>query len=495
MKRYRWLFLLPFVLFLLGCSSFLSQRIPEALERPRPCQEFFERLDEKVREAGVRDASAFSVPGFPYLRTSRFLSALREKSKDEQETMIWVRWMQGLDLRSRKKEISNLPDEIVLSLTSEKGQPDREALADQVESCSTALLLHDHGRPGFYTSLEPFVRVPDEYSLVLRTAGLYPLIALPVAVVTENSREKIRRRFDIDLRDLPVDGSLRAFVPGEEQSPGRETVQEMIEESRENPLRVPLPDAFRKRELVEAFAPIFIQDIAAPYDRLGEVRWKNHRIEVNPEKPTVYYYFSHALLRGEPILQINYAIWYSERAGDRPPSIEKGHLDGLTVRISLDDQGRPFMGEAMNNCGCYHLFAPDRERVDRILSRPLMFDAMVPQWLPEIPTGERLGIRINSGWHQVQRLNSVKEAPDSVPYELVPYEVLETLPHEDGQTESIFNEHGIVKGSERVERFILFSMGIPSVGSMRQRGHHAIELIGRAHFDDPFLFDKNFLFK
>jgi hypothetical protein len=95
----------------------------------------------------------------------------------------------------------------------------------------------------------------------------------------------------------------------------------------------------------------------------------------------------------------------------------------------------------------------------------------------------------------VQRLNSVKEAPDPVPYELVPYEVLETLPHEDGRTESIFDEHGIARGSERVERFILFSMGIPSVGSMRQRGHHAIELIGRAHFDDPYLFDQNFVFK
>jgi hypothetical protein len=153
------------------------------------------------------------------------------------------------------------------------------------------------------------------------------------------------------------------------------------------------------------------------------------------------------------------------------------------------------MVEAMNNCGCYHLFAPHRERVDRIVSRPSMFDAMVPQWLPEISSGERLGIRINSGWHQVQRLISVKEPPDPVPYELVPYDVLEALPHEDGQTESIFNAKGIAKGSERVERFILFSMGIPSVGSMRQRGHHAIELIGRVHFDDPHLFDQNFIFK
>ncbi len=494
MKRYLSLFFLPPFFLFLGCASILSQRIPQTLERPRACQEFFERLDEKVREAGVRDASAFSVPGFPYLRTSRFLTAVREKLKDEQERMIWVRWMQDLNLRSRKKEISNLPDETVRSLTS-KDPPDRVSLYGQVESCSSELLSHDQTRPDFYPLLQSLVDVPDEYSLTLRTVGLYPLVALPVAVVTENSRKKIRKRFDTDLKDLPVDGSLWAFVPGKGQSLGLEKIQEIIKQSSENPLGVSFPDAIQEKELVEAFAPIFIQDVAAQYDRVGEVRWRNHRVEVDPEKPTVYYYFSHALLKGEPILQINYVIWYSERAGDRPPSIEKGHLDGLTIRISLDDEGRRFMGEAMSNCGCYHLFAPDRERVDRILSRPLMFDAMVPQSLPDISHGERLGIRINSGWHQVQRLDSAKDGLETVPYELVPYEVLEILPHEDGRTESIFDDHGIAKGSERAERFILFSMGIPSVGSMRQRGHHAIELIGRAHFDDPYLFDQNFVFK
>jgi hypothetical protein len=38
-------------------------------------------------------------------------------------------------------------------------------------------------------------------------------------------------------------------------------------------------------------------------------------------------------------------------------------------------------------------------------------------------------------------------------------------------------------------------MGIPSIGSMRQRGHHAILLSGRAHFDDPDLFNVNFIFR
>jgi len=38
-------------------------------------------------------------------------------------------------------------------------------------------------------------------------------------------------------------------------------------------------------------------------------------------------------------------------------------------------------------------------------------------------------------------------------------------------------------------------MGIPSVGSMRQRGNHPIALRGRVHFDDPYLFEQNFVFK
>ena len=95
----------------------------------------------------------------------------------------------------------------------------------------------------------------------------------------------------------------------------------------------------------------------------------------------------------------------------------------------------------------------------------------------------------------MQRLISVGEVPDPIPYALIPYDILESLSHEDGRRESIFDSKGIAKGSGRVERFILFSMGIPSIGSMRQRGHHAIQLIGKDHFDNPNLFDQNFVFK
>lgn len=217
-------------------------------------------------------------------------------------------------------------------------------------------------------------------------------------------------------------------------------------------------------------------------------------MEVDARKPTVYFYFSQAYLQEEPVLQVNYVVWYSGRAGKRAPWIERGHLDGLTVRVSLDGKGKPFMIDVINNCGCYHFFAPDEGRVRGKIPQPSGLDPFVPQWLPRVPSGERFGFRVNSGWHQVERILPVRETAGSISYELAPYGELESLPRGEGSKESLFDSQGIAKGTERIEPLIFFPMGIPRVGSMRQRGHHAVAFIGRAHFDDPDIFNRNFVF-
>ena len=61
--------------------------------------------------------------------------------------------------------------------------------------------------------------------------------------------------------------------------------------------------------------------------------------------------------------------------------------------------------------------------------------------------------------------------------------------------EGLFDSQGIAKGTERIGALHFFSMGIPRVGSMRQRGHHAVEFIGRVHFDDPDIFNRSFVFR
>jgi len=496
MKKYSSIILLSLLLLSTGCSSFVAHRISRSFERPEECQSFLSALDEQVDRSGVRDASSYPVPGFPYLRANRFLSFMKNNIRDEEGREQWCRWMQMLDLEAREKEISNLPDHVVSSFPFQQGTaPTRAELVERAKFCSDRLFQHDKARSDFYATLGPLVEVPDEYSFPMRTFGLYPLVAIPVAILTDRSRKKTRSWYEANLEGLPVDGRLRSFTPAEAVSLGEEEIQAIVDSSKKNPLGVPLPDENAGKKLVQHFAPVFIQDVSAPYDRVGRLVWKGNCPDVDQSKPTVYYYFSHALLNGRPILQINYVIWYSERAGQRAPSIERGHLDGLTLRVSLDEKGKPFMVDVVNDCGCYHFFAPEKEQVARIISKPLRFDPLVPEWLPDIPPGQRLGARLNSGWHQVQRLIAAKDFPESIPYELVPYDVLEGLPREGGRTESIFNSRGIARCSGRVERFILFSMGIPKIGSMRQRGHHAIELIGRAQFDDPTLFDESFVFK
>ena len=494
--RFRSIFPLFFLFFLLGCASLSPRPIRITSDSIEGCQVFFSQLEDQVKEVGVRNASSFLIPGFPYLRTNRFLSAMKNRIKDEREWEQWLHWMQALDLQDRENEINNLSDDTARSLQAiDTDQPDRKALYTRVASCSDRLLNRDKALVDFKATLASRVDVPDEYSLLRRAIGLYPLMAIPVAIVSHNAQVKTLSWFKMSLDHLPVEGQLRTYVPQENASLDEKMVQEMMDESRKNSLGVPLPDEDQGKKLAWSFAPIVIQDGAAPYDRIGKMIWKNDHLRIDPDTPTVYYYFSHAFLKGKPILQINYVIWYSERAGETPPWIEKGHLDGLTLRVSLDHQGKPFMLDAMNNCGCYHFFAPVKERVEQIASKPFKPDPFVPQWLPTLPSGNRQGIRVSSGWHQVERLLAIGESFDSTPYELTPYSILEALPHENGRTESIFDSKGIAKGSERVERFILFSMGVPKIGSMRQRGHHAIELISRTHFDDPSLFDQNFIFK
>ena len=484
------------LLFASGCASLSARRGTQSWERPAECVDLINRVEQAVQEAGVRDAATAPVAGFPYLRANRFLAGLGKSLKGEAEKGQWVRWMQELDFQARKKEIENLPAAAFVTLSGQEGtQGERERLHSRASSCSSRLLEQDMARGDFYPTLDESSAVPDEYSSWMRIVGLYPLAAIPVATVTGHVQRKAERWFAEDLGRLPLEGRLRAFFPAEGIFLEEPELQRMIADSREVPLRIFPPEGKALGELARHFAPIFLQDVAAPYDYPGRLFWKGDRAEVDALRPTVYFYFSHAYLRDEPALQVNYVIWYSARAGKRAPWIERGRLDGLTVRISLDGKGKPFMIDVINNCGCYHFFSPDEGRVREKIPQPSGLEPFVPQWLPKIPSGERFGVRVNSGWHQVERILPVREPAGSISYELVPYGELESLPCEEGRKESLFDSQGIAKGTERIEPFIFFPMGIPSVGSMRQRGHHAVEFIGRQHFDDPDIFNRNFVFQ
>ncbi len=484
---------------MVGCAALTSQQIQKALERPADCEELFSRLDRVVWEAGVHDASMAVIPGFPYLRADRFLAALAGKAQTEAEMEQWVDLMRRSDLQSRQKELRNLPiGKWENTLLAAEPAPSRSKLMERVDACSERLYVHDRSRPRFFEVLKGQVEVPDEYSLGMRVAGLHPLASIPVAVVTLRVRGRVRKWFEEDMDRLPVRGALQRFVPEAASDLNPSVLAEWIDSASRNPLSIPLLDSERGSAVLNKFAPELLVDVAGPYDRPAAISGGSAgppRVDVND--PTVYAYVSHGFLRGRPILQCNYVIWFSQRAGEASPWIERGSLDGLTIRVSLDLEGRPFMVDIMNNCGCYHFFVPDPGAVAVPKSRPAALDPFVPQWLPTLARGQRLGIRINSGWHQVERVYAASPEGDqgtAAPYRLAPYEQLESHPVDGERWMSLFDNRGIAVGSGRIEPLIFFPMGIHSIGSMRQRGHHAIDLIGREHFDNPQLFNRNFIF-
>ncbi|MNN73055.1 hypothetical protein D3C81_1891420 [compost metagenome] len=68
---------------------------------------------------------------------------------------------------------------------------------------------------------------------------------------------------------------------------------------------------------------------------------------------------------------------------------------------------------------------------------------------------------------------------------------LRQLPHPQGQ-HSLYDRRGLVPGTQRLERWLLWPSGVVSPGAMRQWGRHASAFVGQAHFDDPDLLGRYF---
>lgn len=488
------------LLLLFGMQGCVSLRPPKILQipgRPHEAVDFLAALEKIVDAAGVRNAVDYPIPGFPYLRTNRFLVGMGTHVEGPQKHNLWVQQMQALDLSAHKKEIRNLSDSDIAKITLRFGlKPHREALMEKVYSASRTLFRHDQNNAIFFSTLSNAIHYPEDYSNLLRTIGLYPISSRVVALLTHKVRSEFKTWYNTDLDKLKVRGEIHAFAPPNNTSFSIEHLPQLLKKT-QNHLGFSNLSPDQKRKIAAALAPFIYQDVAGVYDRPGRVFWEQKQVKIDPSNPTVYYYFTHAFFNEKPVLQINYVFWYSNRRGANAPWIEWGNVDGLTIRITLDAKGEPFMVDGMNNCGCYHFFFPPMGALPKKASSRWEPGPFAPQRFPEGFPANRLVLRINSGWHQVQRATTTrpKASGGAHTYRLAPYDILETLPRANKKTESVFNAKGILKGSQRIEPLLLFSMGIRDVGAMRQRGHHPIKLVGKAHFDDPYLFDKSFIFK
>ena len=154
----------------------------------RGCAENFAAIDDAVDRAGTRDAQAAPVPGFPHLRTTRFLAALAPgiDAKDDKAFEFWSGWLASTATKARGYELANMPGPARAALRGRLGK-DPEAL---VEDCAELLKTFDKQRQETREILGSTVNVPDHYNDTFRVIGIYPLMSIAVKIAFELWKER-----------------------------------------------------------------------------------------------------------------------------------------------------------------------------------------------------------------------------------------------------------------------------------------------------------------
>ncbi len=485
--------LLP-LLGLGGCVTLdpIAPRRESAESTVRECMGWYEALDSAVDAAGVRDAQATRLRGFPYLRVDRFSASLRESARAQESALhALLDQMIALDMQARTHEIANLPPESLKAAWDGLGEPDAAAAVKQAGDCARLMRDFDIESRDAIGALLERLSVPDDYVTGYRIAGLYALSKIPFSIGVRKHIEETEAAFAREL-EATAQGAVVRYSPASRPRVGREQLREIFERAQGNPLRVPVPGDDDLQTLFALYAPSFEIETTGDHDRPGALRWRWAELpEVDATDPAVYRHVAHTRYKGTNLLQLVYTMWFPERPPRKPHDLLAGPLDGVVFRVTLAPDGTPVVYDTMHPCGCYHMFFTTPRAVPLPAPEGELEWAMVPQKLRNLSHEDRLVVRIASGTHYVKRV--YRDQDDSLArFELRPYDELRSMRRMRGGTRSVFGPDGIIAGTERGERFLFWPMGIANAGAMRQWGRHATAFIGRRHFDDADLLERRF---
>lgn len=483
------------------------------------CRAVFVMLDDAVREANRQDAEAARVAGFPYLKVNRFLASFRDGSLEGDRLEAWIDRLRELDRQARRVEWANLPASDRATLRASLRTLARPAEEPDVaaERCAAVLRRHDMTEEGL-AALHRVARVPDSYSTWVRLVGLYPVTSIGVAAGFALWKQAFLPSFAAPADTLLVEGELDVYRPVTVGAQGKAIparrlaagqVASIIMASRDNPLAIPEPRGTAFMRLAEAFAPVWQVDRLGTADRIGHPYWRavdgTARVDLDLARPVAFTRLSHTRFDGEILPQISYTVWFRERPKTSDLDLLGGWLDAVIWRVTIGSDGRPLVWDTIHACGCYHLFfpVPPVERKPMPEDDDLREEALVPGPGPATGPGQRVVVRLSAGAHYVTAVGAlgaggVKGRP--LTYELLPAGAVPELALRSaalpaalgGGHRSIYGPDGLVDGTERLERLLLWPMGIASPGATRQWGHHATAFVGRRHFDDVDLFERAF---
>lgn len=503
------LVLLLVALVLAGCASNPRSgggTLPAEFERTteeQVCVDWFAKLDAVVGEAGVADAEAMRLAGFPHLRINRFLASFRDELDSSAKRAAWLAHLQQLGMARRRIEISNLPTNSLVAISSDRG-----AALDRASACAKLLAGADRASPSRMAALRERATVPDSYSRWKRAAGGYAFTRIPFLSGVRDWQQRLLVAFERTrvAGNIPqTDGRWQSFALGFGAADSLAEPAASTHVARD-PLGIPMIGSGEIDALARLHAPIFNVETVGAYDKFGRLNVPLHPakepgtspgVVVDTGTPLAYVRHDFTRYGQTTLLQLTYTVWFPERPADSAFDLLAGKLDGLMIRLTFGPSGEIVLVDSAHACGCYHLFFPIANAAVRPPPTAIEEEAFVPVRLPRIAAGQRLRVWVASRTHYLVGLDAAASVTATNTFSLASTSEAEIGTHEvpargEIATRSLFGPDGMVPGSERGERFFFWPMGIASAGQMRQWGHHATAFVGRRHFDDPFLVERYF---
>lgn len=467
---------------LMGCALTKPLSPIASDTRTQICLGFYDDLDKVIAEQGVTPSRPERIASFPYLRMTRFMASFSDQDLEGDALKQWLLHLAAADQQARLIELASLAPSALAKLNADHGSD----LIAMIEDCAQKLVKNDLAHPERLALLREQANPASEYHLINQILGFYPLTSIPVILGIHHYHEKTLAVFAQPLEALPVYGQLRRF-----HVPQPESVNPPDEVVAHDTLGIPAHSVMQLHALFAYHAPVWEIDVVDNYDLPGRPVWEaDDKPGVDHSDALIYYYPSYTHWQGQSLLQLNYLIWFSERPPENAFDIFSGRLDGLLWRVTLNKDGSVLIYDSVHACGCYHYFFPSSALVLRSEAQHLAEPPLLPQQAPALSAGQSLVIRVASGNHYIQRLYG--DELSGRPLHWQEYESLYLTPVVGGGHRSLFRSDGMVDGSERSERWLLWPMGVPSAGAMRERGRHATAFVGRRHFDDATLLDNLF---
>jgi len=321
-------------------------------------------------------------------------------------------------------------------------------LPDFIASCQQALLRLQYAQPQHTQRWLAQLPVDHDYSEVARVIGLYPLSAAVVRPAIEREQAHLKAAW----------GRLPQRLWSVYRPQVTATATELT-------------------PLLRQHAPVWFIEGSAPANLPGAPIWQQGQLTVGTDQAVSYAFMSEGRWQGQTLTQLNYVLWFAKRPALRPIDWVAGAHDALVWRVNLDASGKVVAYDSIHLCGCwYRLFLPPK-RGYQALTDPQQEPVMMQRVRP----ANKMAVYVSADTHQISYARPAQTSAGQA-YHLKAFETLLARP--------VFNRHGYVPGSERLERWFLWPLGVKNPGALRRPGDHAISFIGQRYFDAPDLLEQ-----